>query len=140
MMQERWGFLESQIEAILAMPLYRLIQSDLIVWQNEAKQLKQAIKEYEQLINDPVARKQAYKAILQQYEKTFANCRRKTKVKWLEQEKQSEQKPATKTKTPFKEQQATNGHLTITKGGLLFYHSEPTAKLSLAKGDQTLFT
>ncbi len=52
MLQNDYGFTEPQSEAIATMPLYRLSNTDIVAYQNEAKKLREDIARLKGLLSD----------------------------------------------------------------------------------------
>ena len=75
----RFEFTFKQAEAIVLLRLYRLSNTDIVLLQNEAADLKQKIDHYQQLINDPVLQNTYLKDKLQEYINKFG-YERKTKI------------------------------------------------------------
>ena len=75
----RFEFTFKQAEAIVLLRLYRLSNTDIVLLQQEADELKQKIDHYQQLINDPVLQNNYLKDKLLEYIKKFGYDR-KTKI------------------------------------------------------------
>ena len=75
----RFEFTFKQAEAIVLLRLYRLSNTDIVLLQQEADELKQKIDHYQQLINDPVLQNNYLKDKLLEYITKFGYDR-KTKI------------------------------------------------------------
>ena len=75
----RFEFTFKQAEAIVLLRLYRLSNTDIVLLQQEADELKQKIDHYQRLINDPVLQNNYLKDKLLEYIKKFGYDR-KTKI------------------------------------------------------------
>ena len=75
----RFQFTFKQAEAIVLLRLYRLSNTDIVLLQQEADDLKKKIEHYQQLINDPVLQNAYLKDKLQEYINKFGYDR-KTKI------------------------------------------------------------
>ena len=72
------NFTENQAEAILSMPLYRLIGLEILKLQDEKKQLLANIARYENILSKKSALHAVIKGRLKEYSEKFAHPRRTT--------------------------------------------------------------
>src|SRR5690625_5167188 len=73
---EKYGFSESQAEAIVTLQLYRLTNTDITSLQEEAKELREQIKELKSILESEKKLLQTIKNDLRKIKKTFASPRR----------------------------------------------------------------
>lgn len=82
----RLDFTEAQADAILAMPLSRLIGLEILKLTEEGETLKQHIEEYTKILGD---KKELYKVIKKELQKSYQEFARERRTKLLDEEKAS---------------------------------------------------
>ena len=76
---QQFDFTEKQADAIVALQLYRLTNTDVTELENEASTLKKAIAKYEKILSDPKELDKVIRQELQTIAKKYASPR-KTKI------------------------------------------------------------
>ena len=76
---QQFDFTEKQADAIVALQLYRLTNTDVTELENEAATLKKAIAKYEKILSDPKELDKVIRQELQTIAKKYASPR-KTKI------------------------------------------------------------
>lgn len=73
---QQFDFTEKQADAIVALQLYRLTNTDVTELENEASTLKQAIAKYEKILSDPKELDKVIRQELQTIAKKYASPRK----------------------------------------------------------------
>ena len=76
----KFGFTEEQAEAIITLQLYRLSNTDVLLLEEEMKELNELVKRYQSILSDEEVLKSVMKDELRQVKKEFAEPR-KTDIK-----------------------------------------------------------